>query len=531
MDIAASLRGSTGPGSMIAADTGDGDGEGLAGLEYREVVEAMPDGFAYFDNRDRLAICNRRYREFYPNAAEGQTFAEQIEAALAAGHIDPEGQTADDYLAWRLRFQQNPATPFEVALCGGRWLRVTARRTAHGGTVTIHTDITKRKERETALSSLSDQLSHQNVLFDAALNNMIQGLCMFGPDQRLIVVNRRYLEMYRFSPQIVKPGITLREIMEYSVAIGNYTPEEGARALAERPTQAARRERDVSLQRLRDGRVIAVMHQPLANGGSVATYEDVTLREQTERTLRQYMSKLEKSNKELENFAFVASHDLQEPLRKIEAFGNRLVTRYGDQLGDDGKMYVDRMQNAASRMRRLITDLLSYCRVTTKAQPFVALDLGKIIEEVLSDLQVAIDEAGATIDVGALPMVEGDPTQIQQLLQNLIGNAIKFRSKDVPPRIKIEGGVGARMEGPQESAVCEIRIHDNGIGFDEKYLDRIFAVFQRLHGRSEYEGTGIGLATCRKIVERHNGTIVATSKPGAGSTFIVTLPLKQIVQE
>ncbi len=500
-------------------------------LDTLEVLEAMADGFVYFDNHDRLVSCNRRYREIHPNIVEGGSFADQIRAALDAGQFNLKGATAGEFLAARLALHNNPVDPFEIEFCDGRWFRITERRTVRGGTVAIHTDITALKERETELTGLSDQLARQNVLFDAALNNMIQGLCMFDADQRLIVVNRRYLEMYGFSPDVVKPGITLREIMEYSVAIGNYTPEEGDRALAERPTQAARREQDVLLQRLRDGRIIAVMHQPLANGGSVATYEDVTQREQTEFTLRQYMTKLEQSNKELENFAFVASHDLQEPLRKIESFGSRLVSRYGDALGDDGRMYIDRMQNAASRMRRLIIDLLSYSRVTTKAQPFVRLKPDKILQEVIGDLQVAIDEAGAIVEIGPLPAIEGDPTQIQQLFQNLISNAIKFRAKGIAPRIRIEGRITTKAECLQEIELCEIRVQDNGIGFDEKYLDRIFAVFQRLHGRSEYEGTGIGLATCRKIVERHNGTIGAQSQPGAGSTFIVTLPVTQAVQE
>ncbi len=508
-----------------------GDGLLLDALDTLDVLEAMADGFVYFDQHDRLVTCNRRYREIYPQLADGGSFVDQIHAALDAGQINLRGRTGDEYLAARLALHKNPLDPFEIELTDGRWFRITERRTARGGTVAIHTDITAQKEREAALTDLSDQLAEQNLLFDAALNNMIQGLCMFDAGQRLIVVNRRYLEMYRFSPDVVKPGITLREIMEYSIAIGNYTPEEGERALAERPTQAARREQDFLLQRLSDGRIIAVMHQPLANGGSVATYEDVTQREQTEFTLRQYMSKLEQSNKELENFAFVASHDLQEPLRKIESFGSRLVARYGEALGDDGRLYIDRMQNAASRMRRLISDLLSYSRVTTKAQPFVRLKLERILQEVLGDLQVAIEEAGAIVEAGPLPAIEGDPTQIQQLLQNLISNAVKFRVKGIAPRIRIEGRITTKTECLQDVEFCEIRIQDNGIGFDEKYLGRIFAVFQRLHGRSEYEGTGIGLATCRKIVDRHNGTIDAQSKPGAGSTFIVTLPIKQVVQE
>ena len=187
-----------------------GDGAVSAALDTLQVLEAMADGFVYFDNRDRLVICNRRYREIYPGAVEGRSFADQVTTALDAGQINLKGQTAKEYLAARLALHENPTRPFETELVDGRWLRITARRTARGGTVAIHTDITALKEREAALRSLSEQLTAQNILFDAALNNMIQGLCMFGPDQRLIVVNRRYLEMYRFSPQIVKPGISLR---------------------------------------------------------------------------------------------------------------------------------------------------------------------------------------------------------------------------------------------------------------------------------------------------------------------------------
>jgi signal transduction histidine kinase len=379
-------------------------------------------------------------------------------------------------------------------------------------------------DREYALRALSQQLSQQNMLFDAALNNMIQGLCMFDADQKLIVVNGRYLELYNFSPEVVKPGISLREIMEYSIAIGNYTEDDAARALAERPSQAQKRERNILLQRLRDGRTIAVMHSPLPDGGSVATYEDVTAREQSERTLRQYASRLEHSNRELQDFAFVASHDLQEPLRKIESFGNRLHATVGDQLGDEGQLYLERMQSAAVRMRSLINGLLSYSRITSKAQPFEAVELGQIVLEVVSDLQVAIEEAAGRIDIGPLPIIQADATQMRQLFQNLISNSLKFRRKDQPPVITI----AASVRTPTHSrACCEIVVSDNGIGFDNKYATRIFAIFQRLHGRGEYEGTGIGLATVRKIINRHGGTIRAEGSPGAGATFTIVLPSKQ----
>jgi signal transduction histidine kinase len=380
------------------------------------------------------------------------------------------------------------------------------------------------KDREHALRALSQKLSQQNMLFDAALNNMIQGLCMFDADQKLIVVNARYLELYNFSPEVVKPGISLREIMEYSISIGNYTTDDAARALAERPSQAQKRERNVLLQRLRDGRTIAVMHSPLPDGGSVATYEDITAQEQTERTLRQYARRLEHSNRELQDFAFVASHDLQEPLRKIESFGTRLHAKAGDQLGEEGQLYLERMQGAAVRMRSLINSLLSYSRITSKAQPFAALELGQIVLEVISDLQVAIEEAAGRIDIGPLPVVQADATQMRQLFQNLISNSLKFRRNDQPPVITI----AASAHPPECSpGCCEIVISDNGIGFENKYATRIFAIFQRLHGRGEYEGTGIGLATVRKIIDRHGGTIRAEGAPGVGATFTIVLPTRQ----
>lgn len=233
---------------------------------------------------------------------------------------------------------------------------------------------------------------------------------------------------------------------------------------------------------------------------------------------------LSRSNEELQEFAFVASHDLQEPLRKIKTFGDRLKASCGDVLNEQGRDYLERMQNAARRMQTLIEDLLTLSRVTTRAQPFVAVDLLQVTQEVLSDLEISIQQTGATIEIGELPVIDADPLQMRQLLQNLIGNALKFHQKEIQPVVKIYSKILYDSEhvSPEQ---CQIIVEDNGIGFNEKYLDRIFNVFQRLHGRSEYDGTGIGLAICRKIVERHQGSITARSEPGRGAKFIVTLPI------
>ncbi len=244
--------------------------------------------------------------------------------------------------------------------------------------------------------------------------------------------------------------------------------------------------------------------------------------------LRRRTADLNASNRELQDFATVASHDLQEPLRKIEAFGSRLKTKYDQALDEPGRDYLARLLAATVRMRRLINDLLSFSRVTTKARAFVTVDLAEVAQEVVSDLEGRMFDTGGRVEVGALPTIEAEPLQMRQLLQNLIANGLKFHRQGEPPVVRIEGRLLDPSDPPVEDTApgpqrCEIRVQDNGIGFEEVYSERIFELFQRLHGRDEYEGTGMGLAICRKIVMRHGGTIRAQSAPGHGATFIVTL--------
>ena len=224
---------------------------------------------------------------------------------------------------------------------------------------------------------------------------------------------------------------------------------------------------------------------------------------------------LARSNSELQQFAYVASHDLQEPLRMVASFTQLLAKRYGDKLDDDARDFINYAVDGATRMQTLISDLLSYSRVGTQARPFESTDCDAVLERVLVNLRLAIDESGATIVQDPLPVVLGDPQQIGQLFQNLIANAIKFRGTQ-PPCVQIH----AQRHG---SDWC-ISIRDNGIGVAPEQADRIFVIFQRLHTKTEYPGTGIGLAVCKKIVERHGGRIWVESNPGAGSAFCFTLP-------
>jgi PAS domain S-box-containing protein len=249
--------------------------------------------------------------------------------------------------------------------------------------------------------------------------------------------------------------------------------------------------------------------------------DDLEIRvEERTAELKEMNERLERSNQALQEFASIASHDLQEPLRKIQMFGELVRSRYGMELGDEVKAYVSRMNTAAGRMQSLLNALLDYARVTSRGKPFVEVSLNSIVQEVLSDLEARIHQTGGTAEVEPLPMVQADPTQMRQLFQNLIGNALKFHKEDEKPIVKVFSQSGNEQ--------LKILVEDNGIGFDEKYLKMVFSPFQRLHGKSSnYEGTGMGLAICKKIVDRHGGTITAKSTPGKGSTFIIDLPVKR----
>ena len=265
------------------------------------------------------------------------------------------------------------------------------------------------------------------------------------------------------------------------------------------------------------------------------TREELEVRvDERTRELEKSNQQLTVSNRELQDFASVASHDLQEPLRKIQAFGDRLKSRFGDAMPDDAKDYLERMRSAAGRMQVLIDDLLTFSRVTTKAQPFRPVDLNRIVDDVLIDLETRLAQSAGSVEKGSLPTIDADPLQMRQLFQNLISNGLKFRKPDTAPLVTIsavEKHLTSDGEPRDEAPVCEIRVQDNGIGFEQKYADRIFTIFQRLHGRNTYEGTGIGLAICRKIVERHHGTIEAQSEPDQGAHFVIRLPLQQPADE
>jgi light-regulated signal transduction histidine kinase (bacteriophytochrome) len=249
---------------------------------------------------------------------------------------------------------------------------------------------------------------------------------------------------------------------------------------------------------------------------------------QLNRQLLENIASLESANKDLDRFAFMASHDLQEPLRKIRMFSDRLFLKYKDLLDDDGKTNIHRIQKAAERMQTLITDILTFSKISVDRPSFVESDLNGLINEILTEMDEDVKEKKAKIQVDKLPALYINPSLMKPLFYNLIGNALKYSKKDVEPMIRITSDITAQLNGKSKDAnyrYCRIFIEDNGIGFDQKYAEEIFGMFKRLHHNTEFEGTGIGLALCKKIVEQHKGYISARSKVNEGSTFIVSIPL------
>jgi light-regulated signal transduction histidine kinase (bacteriophytochrome) len=250
----------------------------------------------------------------------------------------------------------------------------------------------------------------------------------------------------------------------------------------------------------------------------IAIFDDITERKHAEAALHHAHDELKRSNAELAQFAYVASHDLQEPLRMVSSYTQLLARRYGDKLDGDAREFMAYVVDGAARMKQLIEDLLAYSRVGTRGREFKPVAVEASLRRAIMNLKSAIDEPGASVSFDAMPTLEGDEVQLAQLFQNLIGNALKFRSASVP-RIHVSA--------EEKDGGWEFAVSDNGIGIEQEYFERIFMVFQRLHYKGEYPGTGIGLAICKKVVERHGGRIWVESKPGEGSSFRFTLPKKQ----
>ena len=361
----------------------------------------------------------------------------------------------------------------------------------------------------------------QQLLVDI-LDTVREPLLVLDHEFRVMQANRAFFRTFR-----VEPRDTIGAVL-FDLGDGQWDIARLRELLRDKlPVEAQLDDFDVDHVFPGIGRKIMMLNARLVSQGPnepriiLLAIEDITERRFTEWHLADQHRELERSNDALDEFAAVASHDLQEPLRKILSFGEQLVATAGPALEGDARRHVERMLGAADRMRTLISDLLTYSQVATRVVPFAATDLAGVAREVVADLEATIADAGGRIEIGELPVIDADTAQMRQLLQNLLGNALKYRRKDVPPVVRLSSACSGGRN-------CTITVADNGIGFNDRYAEKIFKMFERLHARTQYAGSGIGLAICRKIVERHGGTIAATSTAGQGATFTVTLPITQI---
>jgi PAS domain S-box-containing protein len=391
-------------------------------------------------------------------------------------------------------------------------------------------------ERTAELHQRNAELREQRIFVDAILDNVSEGIVACDTGGRLKLFNAATRRMHGLPVEPLPPD-RWPEFYSLFEADG-LTPMPADRVpllLAWRGEAVTDAEMVIRAAGQPDRYVVCSGEQlRAADGtlfGAVVSMRDMTERRKYERQLLLASAALRESNEELEKFAYIASHDLQEPLRKIQAFGTRLADKFRAAVGEQGKDYIDRMLDSAGRMRQLINDLLAFSRVSTKGTSFGPVNLDLVVRDVLSDLEDQIARSGGRVEVDALPTVDGDVIQLRQSFQNLIGNALKFARPGVPPVVQVSATPFAQLseatDPPRPDGTgWRITVKDNGIGFEQGYADRIFELFQRLHTRTQYEGTGLGLAIVRKIMLRHGAAITARGRPGQGSVFVIDWPTR-----
>ena len=401
----------------------------------------------------------------------------------------------------------------------------------HGGEtrfVGIARDISEQVESRESLEAFSKEIANQGENLRAILDSVVDPIITIDSEARIQSFNPAAEKIFGYETiEVLGKNVKMLMPSPYREEHDDYIRhflETGDKKIIGigRTVVGLRKDGSTFPLELSVGRII-----PMEVGSDLLeSRETFPNRFSSREKLELYSKELERSNQDLQDFAVIASHDLQEPLRKIESFGERLSKVCDGKIGEDGQGYLERMLSSTRRMRTLIHDMLTLSRVDSRAQPFLQIDLNEVVQEAIDNLRQGIVETKAEITVEHLPEIEADRIQMVQLFQNLLGNAIKYRRPEVSPKIEIRARTFETSKSEfLEETVCEIVVRDNGIGFDSQHSDKIFTIFERLHGNEQYTGTGVGLAVCKKVVQRHGGSIRADGEKGVGSTFIVTLPV------
>ncbi|QIP13228.1 PAS domain-containing protein [Spirosoma aureum] len=505
--LAHSINGLVG---LIAVREGSAPDGPIINFQYQFANQtALKDTFPGSQS-EKTAIIGRLLTDFFPSVRETklwQTYLKVIETGEA--HRIEQNYKIDDREVWVVQ----SAAPF-----GRDGLLLSYTETSD-----LHQTARRLARQTTLLNGVLNSSPNAIVVFEA-VRNAQQAIINF----KITLTNRQFDELvgqadmrftgllltniYPLKPQRMD---RLRQMLntDETIRIEEFVPALG-------------RWFDVTLNHLNDG--------------FVATVQDITTAKQMHQQLEVTVQELHRSNHNLEQFAYVASHDLQEPLRKIVSFGDVLNDQFAHELSESAADLIRRMQTSAGRMRSLVQDLLTFSRLSGNSTTFGLVDLNHLVASVADDLELTIYDRKAQLTINILPAVWGDASLLRQLFQNLLSNALKFQNSTptggpIPPRVSIGGYVATESELPaalSQSDVSQagrrfavLTVSDNGIGFDERYLDRIFTIFQRLHGRMQYAGTGMGLAICKKVVDIHGGHITAKSQEGNGATFSIFLPM------
>src|SRR5215469_812759 len=499
-----------------------------AQVRLKDAIETMPASFVLYDHEEKILLRNDQAEKFFPEIADLLVPGTKIEDLTRTRYrrIHPDASETEIERAVQKRLQQfrNPGVIPPDQLPDGRWTQAIERHTADGGTVCVRIDITELKKREVELETLGDTLrkSQEYVAQAQRLARMVSDFRdlrsdtaewsdmsyeIFGVDKTTFVpTTENFLKM------VLPEDHAVVARTRGEIAAGKNPEPCEYRVI--RPDGAIRHiARECAVEFDASGKPLYM----------IGTIRDVTEQhakdeeiQQKGREIEERNQELQRSNAELEQFAYVASHDLQEPLRMVASYCQLLQRRYNEKLDKDANEFIGFAVEGANRMQRLINDLLSYSRIGRKGGDPAPFEFAEAVTGALANLKAAISDSGATVNVGTLPRVVGVCMQLTQLMQNLIGNAIKFQREGVTPTITIS----ATAEG----AMSHIVVEDNGIGIESQYLERVFLIFQRLHERNKYPGTGIGLAIVKKVIEYHGGRIWIESTPGQGSRFHFTLP-------
>jgi PAS domain S-box-containing protein len=511
------------------------------------ILNASVDLIAVYDKETRLITMNKKFEEVYGAKKEdwiGKTFLE----------IYPHGKETQAYndllnalsgeLVHNYAFQADVSKRylenFVIPLRYDNDEIYAAMLMAHDNTAVIEA-AEEVRTANTELKQLNEKLRLSEERYARMINEV--------EDYAIILMDSEgHISHWNKGAEKIK-GYKSDEILGKHFSIF-YTAQDKQKNMPKQMLDLARKQGKAAFEGWRvrkDGTmfwgsmVLTALHDSDNNviGFSKVT-RDLTERKISEDKLQMYADELlqknkdlERSNSELSSFSYVASHDLQEPLRKIQGFGNLIINSELSNLSDTGKDYFNRMIKAANRMQGLIDSLLEFSRTTTEVKNFEKADLNDLLEEVKKDMHELIESSGATIKSNDLPTISVIPFQFRQLLVNLIGNAIKYAKNGVPPVVEVSAQKISPRDLPENFTVASaeyyrITIRDNGIGFEQEYAEKIFELFQRLHGKNEYTGSGIGLAICKKIAENHSGWISAESEPGVGSSFHFYLPLRDL---